>query len=114
MNRIFVQELGLPKGSVRNSTPLPDFGGLHPDPNLTYAKDLVDEVKKSSIDFAAAADGDGDRAMFLDYRVFINPCDSVACTSQTSDDEVIIPLSTRRVCALHSLLQESWLAGFGS
>jgi phosphoglucomutase len=23
---------------------LPDFGGCHPDPNLTYAKELVDKM----------------------------------------------------------------------
>lgn len=61
MKRIFIEELGLPASSVRNATPLPDFGGLHPDPNLTYAKDLVDAVHARKIDFAAACDGDGRR-----------------------------------------------------
>src|SRR5574344_121780 len=31
---IFEDILGAPKGSVINYKPLPDFGGLHPDPNL--------------------------------------------------------------------------------
>ena len=34
-------ELKSGAGTVVNGTPLPDFGGHHPDPNLTYAKDLV-------------------------------------------------------------------------
>ncbi len=33
--RIFVQELGLPHSSIMNCDPLEDFGGGHPDPNLT-------------------------------------------------------------------------------
>lgn len=39
--RIFVDLLGAPAESVRNAYPKPDFGGLHPDPNLTYAEELV-------------------------------------------------------------------------
>jgi len=35
-------ELGAPKGTVVNGTPLPDFGGHHPDPNLVHAKELYD------------------------------------------------------------------------
>ncbi|MEY3747817.1 MAG: hypothetical protein RL194_1276, partial [Pseudomonadota bacterium] len=34
---ILVNRLGAPADSVMNATPLPDFGGGHPDPNLTYA-----------------------------------------------------------------------------
>jgi phosphoglucomutase len=34
--------LGAPKGTVLNGTPLPDFGGHHPDPNLVHAKELYD------------------------------------------------------------------------
>ena len=33
--RVFVQELGLPESSIMNCVPLEDFGGGHPDPNLT-------------------------------------------------------------------------------
>ena len=35
-------ELGAPTGTVVNGTPLPDFGGHHPDPNLVHAKELYD------------------------------------------------------------------------
>ncbi|ORZ33772.1 hypothetical protein BCR44DRAFT_55577 [Catenaria anguillulae PL171] len=76
---IFVDALGLPANSVMNSTPLPDFGGGHPDPNLTYADELVARVKAEPIDFAAASDGDGDRNMVLGRNAtFVNPSDSVA------------------------------------
>eukprot|EP00121_Abeoforma_whisleri_P008654 Awhi_evm1s7945 len=56
---IFIDELGATPESVVHSTPLPDFGGLHPDPNLTYAKDLVEEMGKGTYDFGCAYDGDG-------------------------------------------------------
>ncbi|KXS12381.1 Phosphoglucomutase, first 3 domain-containing protein [Gonapodya prolifera JEL478] len=76
--RLLVDELGLPASSVMNSIPLEDFGGGHPDPNLTYAHDLVERVKAESIDFGAASDGDGDRNMVLSKDWFVNPSDSVA------------------------------------
>ncbi|CAF0759089.1 unnamed protein product [Brachionus calyciflorus] len=77
--RILCDELGMPESEARNCTPLPDFGGFHPDPNLTYAKTLVDLMKKGEHDFGAAFDGDGDRNMILGKDAFfITPCDSVA------------------------------------
>ena len=63
--RILVDELGVPKESCVNSVPLPDFGGGHPDPNLTYAAELVAELKKGIHDLGAAFDGDGVRS-FID------------------------------------------------
>ncbi|KAI9152435.1 Phosphoglucomutase-2 [Blastocladiella emersonii ATCC 22665] len=76
---IFVDALGLPATSVMNAVPLPDFGGGHPDPNLTYAHELVDRVAAENIDFAAASDGDGDRNMIIGRNgTFVNPSDSVA------------------------------------
>ena len=60
VERLFLKEFGVPADNVRNTKPLPDFGGLHPDPNLTYAKDLVDTMKASDkYQFGAAFDGDG-------------------------------------------------------
>ena len=41
---IFEGELGAAPGTVVNGTPLPDFGGHHPDPNLVYAKALYDSM----------------------------------------------------------------------
>ncbi|KAH8551706.1 hypothetical protein BGW37DRAFT_425051 [Umbelopsis sp. PMI_123] len=75
---LFVKELGLPESSVMNFKPLPDFGGGHPDPNLTYAHDLVERVEKEGIDFGAASDGDGDRNMIIGKGAFVTPSDSVA------------------------------------
>ena len=77
--RIFEQELGAPKGTVHHAIPLEDFGGLHPDPNLTYARDLVDIMNSDNApDFGAASDGDGDRNMILGPHFFVNPSDSLA------------------------------------
>ena len=71
--------LGAPAGSVRNGTPLEDFGGGHPDPNLTYAHELADLLMKGdAYQFGAACDGDGDRNMILGKRCFVNPSDSLA------------------------------------
>jgi phosphoglucomutase len=59
VRQIFVNELGSDESSVVNTKPLEDFGGLHPDPNLTYAAQLVDALKEGIHDFGAAFDGDG-------------------------------------------------------
>lgn len=76
---IFVDRLGASLGSVSNGVPLEDFGHGHPDPNLTYAKDLVDVMyAENAPDLGAASDGDGDRNMILGSRFFITPSDSVA------------------------------------
>ena len=76
---IFENMLGAAPGSVINATPLPDFGGLHPDPNLVHAKELVDSLYHAEApDFGAAADGDGDRNMILGRQFFVTPSDSLA------------------------------------
>lgn len=76
---IFVNRLGAPADSVMNAEPLPDFGGGHPDPNLTYAPELVEIVYgKNAPDFGAASDGDGDRNMILGKHFFVTPSDSLA------------------------------------
>ncbi|MDF1502238.1 alpha-D-glucose phosphate-specific phosphoglucomutase [Roseisolibacter sp. H3M3-2] len=76
---ILERRLGAPAGTVINGTPLPDFGGGHPDPNLTYAHDLVEEMFGADApDFGAASDGDGDRNMILGRRFFVTPSDSLA------------------------------------
>ena len=77
--RIFEEILGAPKGTVLRGTPMEDFGGGHPDPNLTYAKELVDLMySDEGIDFGCAADGDGDRNMILGNHFFVTPSDSLA------------------------------------
>ncbi|KAH9934098.1 phosphoglucomutase [Amylocystis lapponica] len=75
---IFVDTLGLAPSSVQNAQPLPDFGGGHPDPNLTYAHELVERVEAENINFGAASDGDGDRNMIYGKGAFVTPSDSVA------------------------------------
>ena len=76
---ILERRLGALAGTVINRVPLPDFGGGHPDPNLTYAHDLVEELfGPDAPDFGAASDGDGDRNMILGQRFFVTPSDSLA------------------------------------
>ena len=78
-SRIFEEILGAPAGTVRNGIPLEDFGGGHPDPNLTYAHELAELLLGSdAYRFGAACDGDGDRNMVLGTRCFVNPSDSLA------------------------------------
>mgnify|MGYP001007034488 CR=1 FL=1 len=76
---IFENRLGAPKGSVVHETPLPDFGGMHPDPNPTWAHELMAEMMGDAApDFGAASDGDGDRNMILGRGVYVSPSDSIA------------------------------------
>ena len=71
--------LGAPAGTVRHGTPLEDFGGGHPDPNLTYAHELAELLLEgNAYAFGAACDGDGDRNMILGRACFVNPSDSLA------------------------------------
>jgi len=76
---IFERELGAPAGTVINGTPLPDFGGHHPDPNLVHAKALYDEMMgPDAPDLGAASDGDGDRNLIIGRGIFVSPSDSLA------------------------------------
>lgn len=76
---IFEGELGAKAGTVVNGTPEPDFAGGHPDPNLTYAHDLVEVMwGPNAPALGAASDGDGDRNMVLGAKHFVSPSDSVA------------------------------------
>ncbi len=71
--------LGASEGTVVNGTPLPDFGGGHPDPNLVHAKDLYDLLMSpGGPDFGAASDGDGDRNLIIGRQQFVTPSDSLA------------------------------------
>ncbi len=83
---IFVEKMGLADDCVMNGVPLDDFGGLHPDPNLTYASKLADLLLiKKSYSFGAACDGDGDRNMILGQGCFVNPSDSLAVITANTD-----------------------------
>lgn len=77
--KIFEEILGAEAGTVINAVPKPDFGGLHPDPNLKYAKELIEIMNgEDAPDFGAATDGDGDRYMILGQNFFVSPSDSLA------------------------------------
>ncbi|KAL3937670.1 MAG: hypothetical protein SGBAC_007271 [Bacillariaceae sp.] len=90
VKKVFVDELGQPDTVCMNCIPKDDFNGSHADPNLTYAKELVEimglDRKGTKIDtgervvpsFGAAADGDGDRNMILGTSFFVSPSDSLA------------------------------------
>jgi phosphoglucomutase len=77
---ILVNRLGAPVESLMNCEPSEDFNNGHPDPNLTYAEDLVKIMfaGEDALDFGAASDGDGDRNMILGQNFFVTPSDSLA------------------------------------
>lgn len=86
---VFLNQLGAPESSLLNCEPSEDFNGGHPDPNLTYAHDLVKKMGLNEQgnpvgsadnvpDFGAAADGDADRNMVLGKQFFVTPSDSLA------------------------------------
>ena len=81
---ILVNRLGAPASSLMNCEVSETFGGGHPDPNLTYAHELVEVLyghdlnQQATPDFGAASDGDGDRNMILGKHFFVTPSDSLA------------------------------------
>ena len=76
---ILVNRLSAPVTSLMNCDVSETFGGGHPDPNLTYAHELVDVLYSATApDFGAASDGDGDRNMILGNHFFVTPSDSLA------------------------------------
>lgn len=102
--RILGDELGAKDTSLLRVTPLADFGGLHPDPNLTYAHDLVeimhplltDKVTAETPMFGAACDGDADRNMILGRGFFVTPSDSIALIASYASKGAI-PYYTHQV-----------------
>lgn len=76
---ILENRLGAAPGTVTHGTPLPDFGGMHPDPNPTWAHELMAEMMGDQApDFGAASDGDGDRNMVVGRGIYVSPSDSLA------------------------------------
>ncbi len=71
--------LGTDQTKIINATPLEDFGGGHPDPNLAHAKELANIMfSDNAPTFGAASDGDGDRNMIMGANIFVTPSDSLA------------------------------------
>eukprot|EP01094_Clydonella_sp_ATCC50884_P024213 TRINITY_DN6011_c0_g4_i1.p1 TRINITY_DN6011_c0_g4~~TRINITY_DN6011_c0_g4_i1.p1 ORF type:complete len:567 (-),score=162.42 TRINITY_DN6011_c0_g4_i1:352-2052(-) len=88
VKRMLVEGLGASASSLSNCDPLPDFGGLHPDPNLTYAAGLVEKMQSGEYSFGAAWDGDGDRNMVLGSKFFVTPSDSVAIIAASAKEAI--------------------------
>jgi phosphoglucomutase len=82
-HHILEEIAGAPLGTVLRGTPLEDFGGLHPDPNLAHAEELVHLMYGAAApDFGAACDGDGDRNMILGKKFYVTPGDSLAILAE--------------------------------
>jgi phosphoglucomutase len=88
-HHILEERLRAPAGTVVHGTPLEDFGGLHPDPNLVNASDLVAHMNSSDApDLGAACDGDGDRNLILGRNFFVTPGDSLALIAEHSQTSI--------------------------
>jgi phosphoglucomutase len=86
---ILEERLGAPEGTVINGTPLEDFGGHHPDPNLAHAAELVAGMSgPDAPDFGAACDGDGDRNLILGRDFFVTPGDSLALIAEHAQSSI--------------------------
>ena len=91
--RILIDMLGAKPDSVINAEPLEDFGGHHPDPNLTHAKELAEIMFSPNAPvFGAASDGDGDRNMITGSHIFVTPSDSLAIMAANAH---LIPAYTK-------------------
>ena len=75
---IFVNRLGAKKEWILNAIPMEDFGGIHPEPNPTYAKEFYDSMMNGLAEFGCACDGDGDRNMILGDGFYVIPADCLA------------------------------------
>ncbi len=83
---IFEGRLGCPAGTVRNGTPLEDFGGHHPDPNLVHAAELHDSMMQDHAPaLGAASDGDGDRNLIIGKGCYVTPSDSLAVLAANAE-----------------------------
>jgi phosphoglucomutase len=82
---ILERRLGAPAGTVVRADPLPDFGGLHPDPNPVHAHALIEEMSgPNAPDFGAASDGDGDRNLIVGPGFVVAPSDSLAMLARNA------------------------------
>jgi len=95
--KMFGELLGTDERRLMNCTPMEDFGGLHPDPNLKHAAQLVKamgcnpagiavaNMPPDTPDIGAASDGDGDRNMIMGRGFFVSPSDSVAVIAANAE-----------------------------
>lgn len=73
--RIFHEELNAKEAvTIKNCQPLEDFGGHHPDPNLTYAHELVEDMQAGKYEFGAAFDGDGVISISFENFIYFFLC----------------------------------------
>jgi phosphoglucomutase len=80
---LFVNRLGFAEECLVRTTPLPDFGGYHPDPNPIYAERFYySMMAQAAPDFGAACDSDADRHMIMGRHVFVTPSDSLAILAE--------------------------------
>jgi phosphoglucomutase len=86
---ILEERLSASTGTVINGTPLEDFGGHHPDPNLAHAAELVAHMSGAAApDLGAACDGDGDRNLILGRNFFVSPGDSLAVIAEYAQSSI--------------------------
>jgi len=103
---IFEKRLSANIDALLNHQPLEDFGGGHPDPNLSHARELVKKMNSehASPNFGAASDGDGDRNMILGHNFFVNPSDSLAIMTANAN---LLPAYKTGICGVARSLPTS-------
>ncbi|MCL2439194.1 MAG: alpha-D-glucose phosphate-specific phosphoglucomutase [Alphaproteobacteria bacterium] len=102
--RIFCGEFGCPDEWILRATPMPDFGGLHPEPNPAYNPDFFKFMMDGKADFGTAVDGDGDRNMVIGAKTFITPPDALAVMAMNYKD---IPYYRNRLTGVARTLPSS-------
>lgn len=103
---IFETLLGAPEGSVIRAQPLPDFGGLHPEPNPYYAKDIYDlAFSENAPDLCCASDGDSDRYLLVAKNFYVTPADAFAIMADNIDK---IPFYKDKVYGFARSMPTAW------
>jgi len=103
---ILNNRLAANEDAVMNGTPLEDFGGGHPDPNLAHTQELLAALNQPGglASFGAASDGDGDRNMIIGRNFFVNPSDSLAIMTANAH---LLPGYHQGVCGVARSLPTS-------
>lgn len=105
-SEILNNRLAANEDAVMNGTPLEDFGGGHPDPNLAHTEELLTALNQPGTlaSFGAASDGDGDRNMIIGKNFFVNPSDSLAIMTANAH---LLPGYKQGVCGVARSLPTS-------